>query len=186
MFFSIYGAMSMAKASASPKTAAKTAAHEEDRPGEDYVRAAIAKAGQGDFYDAIARMAIMAMKAGTGRRHLSTAQTALGIIAQGAGVIGINPETVRERVREQAAVVEFAPERASDTLPDLLPDREDRTRALAIFERLAETLDLNAAQQALLRDFRNRLSPAYAGDGGNVVALDAPSRPRKTGRRARA
>jgi pimeloyl-ACP methyl ester carboxylesterase len=186
LFFSIYGAMSMAKASASPRAAAKTAAHEEERPGEDYVRAAIAKAGQGDFYDAIARMAIMAMKAGTGRRHLSTAQTALGIIAQGAGVIGINPETVRERVREQAAVVEFAPERASATLLDLLPAQEDRARALAIFEKLAETLDLNATQQALVREFRTRLSPAYGGEGDNVVVLDAPTRPRKSGRRARA
>ena len=187
LFFSIYGAMSMAKASASPRAAAKTAAHEEERPGEEYVRAAIAKAGQGDFYDAIARMAIMSMKAGTGRRHLSTAQTALGIIAQGAGVIGINPETVRERVREQAAVVEFAPERASATLLDLLPAQEDRARALAIFEKLAETLDLNATQQALLHEFRNRLSPDYGGEGDNVVALEAPTRTRKSGsRRARA
>lgn len=186
LFFTIYGAMSMAKASASPKAVAKTAAHEDERPGEDYVRNAIARAGQGDFYDAIARMAIMAMKTGTGRRRLSTAQTALGIIAKGAGVIGINPETVRERVREQAAVVEFAPERASATLLDLLPAQEDRARALAIFEKLAETLDLNATQQALLREFRTRLSPASGGERDNVVALDAPTRPRKAGRRARA
>jgi pimeloyl-ACP methyl ester carboxylesterase len=186
LFFSVYGAMSMAKALASPKAAARTAAHEEDVPGEDYVRAAIARAGQGDFYDAVARMAIMAMKAGTGRRRLSTAQTALGIIADGAGVVGINPETVRERVREQAAIVEFAPERAAATLPDLLPEKDDRARALAIFEKLGETLDLNAAQQALLREFSVRLSPTHGSDGDNVVALDAPSARRKAGRRAQA
>lgn len=185
LFFAIYGTMSLARAKISPKAQAKTAAHDEDLPGADYVRAAVEKAGQGDFYDAIARMAIMAVKAGTGRRRLSTAQTALGVIAEGAGVTGVNPETLRERVREQAAVVEFAPERAMATLPALLPDAQDRDRALAIFEKLADMVELNAAQERLMLAFRQRLAP-QGSEGGSVVVIDGPARRRRTQGRARA
>ena len=185
LFFSIYGTMSLARAKFSPKAQAKTAAREDDVAGADYVRAAVEKAGQGDFYDAVARMAIMAMKAGTGRRRLSTAQTALGVIADGADVMGVNPETLRERVREQAAIVEFAPERAMATLPALLPEAHDRTRALAIFEKLSDVVDLNAAQERLLGEFRQRLAPQVVADG-TVVPLDGPGRRRRVQGRARA
>ncbi|MCP8937915.1 DUF3141 domain-containing protein [Alsobacter sp. SYSU M60028] len=184
LFFSIYGHMSLYGDAATE--AEETDEARGEVAGAQRVREAIRNAAKGDFHDAIVRMALMAVKAGTGRRRLSAMRASHGLLGRGLGITGVNPDELRRRVGQQSAIVEFAPEVALDTLGQLMPDAGDRARALAVFEAIAAQADLNEAQRVLLDELRVRLGPAApAGDSGKIVALAAGAR-RKAGRRARA
>ncbi len=182
MFFSVYGAMSVASAAkAPPKT---VALQEEEVPGEAFVREAIAGASNGDFYDAAVRMAMLAIKAGTGRRRLSVSQAAIDVIVRDLNITAVDPEVLRGRVREQSAIVEFARDRALSTLPDLLRTPQERETALALFDKLGETVDLNESQKALLAEFHALLAPRGPGDD-RVVAMASATRTRRVARGGR-
>ncbi|MHB2167658.1 DUF3141 domain-containing protein [Alsobacter sp. R-9] len=182
LFFSIYGSMAVAEAVGRPPRTVTLP--EEEVPGEAFVRDAIAHADRGDFYDAAARMAMLAIKAGTGRRRLSTSQAAIDVVARELNIVALDPDVLRQRVRQQSAIVEFAREKAIATLPSLLTTPADRKAALDLFDKLGQTLDLNESQKRLLARFHELLGPETARDD-RVVSLAVAARPKRAGRGGR-
>jgi hypothetical protein len=69
-------------------------------------------------------------------------------------------------------VVALEPERAIETLPRLLADRQDRERLLELIEKAAAMVELNADQAAMRDRIRRVLAP-----GGAATRLRRSSPP---------
>ena len=122
------------------------------------IKEALSHIEEGDRTKAIVRAALLLMKAGTGRRRLSTMKRARDLVGKDIGLVDMPVEAAREIIREQSYVVDFEPVKALMALPKLLPTSHDRRALLDLLDRLEGRIEANAKQVALLNEIRRLLS----------------------------
>jgi hypothetical protein len=135
------------------------------------VQAALAGITEGGRTEAAVRTALLLMKAGTHRRQLSAMKRARELVGADVGLLDMPGDRARAIVRDQSFIVELEPERALDTLPELLKGSGDRDFLLGLLERLEGQIDANDGQRALLARIKADLS------GSGMIGSDRPKAP---------
>ena len=79
------------------------------------------------------------------------------LVGRDLGLVDMPGDLVREIIRDQSYIVDFAPERAVATLPKLLPTPEDRRFTIDLLGRLKGKVETNAKQVALVSEIRRLL-----------------------------
>jgi hypothetical protein len=128
------------------------------------VKEALAHIEEGDRTDAMVRAALLLMKAGTGRRRLSTMKRARELVGQDIGLLDMPAEAAREIIREQSYIVDFEPVKALKALPKLLRISADRRRLLDMLDHVEGRIEANDKQIRLLGEIRRLLSEEEEGD----------------------
>ncbi len=156
-FFMTYGTAALAFAE--EEKAAPTAEDMIDVRTARLIKNALASIETGDKTTAMVRIALLLMKAGTGRSRLSTMRRARELFSKDMGLLEIPTDEARDIIRQQSYIADFEPEQALATLPKLLAGAEDRRAALDFLNRLETHLEANPKQSQLLGEMRRRLSP---------------------------
>ena len=132
---------------------------------------------EGGFTEAAVRAGLLVSRLGRGARRLSTFKRIREAVGRDVGLLDLPAAAAADVVRRQSAIVEQAPERALAALPDLVRTAEERRRLLDILDRLADRLDLEPEQRAMLPRFHDLLAPAPEA----VPAAGPAPRRRRTG-----
>jgi hypothetical protein len=98
------------------------------------------------------------MKAGTGRRRLSTMKQARQLVGQEIGLTAMTAEAAQKIIREQSYIVDFEPLKALAALPKLLRTSADRRRLLDLLDRVAGRIGANEKQNIILGEIRRVLA----------------------------
>lgn len=118
------------------------------------VRAALGRIAEGGYAEAVVRMMILLAKARGGVRRTRLARSN-ALLTTEQPFAALTAAVRQALIREQALVVELAPEEALAALTTLLPSAEERRRALDVVEGVAgpedELGDRAAAMLARLR-----------------------------------
>ncbi|WP_262300283.1 DUF3141 domain-containing protein [Microvirga sesbaniae] len=168
-FFRTYGPAGIGLAGAEKETTAEEPIDVRNAP---LVKEALAHIEEGDRTEAMVRAVLLLMKAGTGRRRLSTMKRARDLISRDLGLLDMPTEAAREIIREQSFIVDFEPVKALTALPKLLRTSADRHRLLTMLDHLEGRIEANEKQVTLLGEIRRLLSEEEAGDksGGRAKA----------------
>jgi pimeloyl-ACP methyl ester carboxylesterase len=169
-FFRTYGPMRVfapppEAAAAAPLVAA----------GRDLMKQALAHMEEGDRVRALVRVALLLVKAGTGRRRLSAMKRTRELVGKDVGLIDMPADTSRAIIREQSYIVELEPEQALATLPKLLRTPDDRRITLELLNRLEGRIEANEKQTALLAEIRRLVAQ------GSEIILK-PKKPARAGK----
>jgi len=114
----------------------QTALPRRERPE---VKAVLAEVGSGGYAEAAIRMLILLARArGSVRR--SRLERSNAILRSVEPFASLGDETRARMINAQSLIVEFEPEQAIATLPDLLPDPAERLRAAELCEEVAGPL----------------------------------------------
>ena len=81
------------------------------------------------------------------------------LVGKDAGLLDLPADAARKIIRQQSYIVDFEPERALSTLPNLLKTSEDRRVTLDVLARLESQIEANPQQIQLLGEIRRVLSP---------------------------
>jgi len=176
-FFRTYGPASISMA-----TEAKEPGEEEpiDARNAPLVKEALSHIEEGGRNSAMVRAALLVMKAGTGRRRLSTMKRTRELISQDLGLLDMPADDAREIVREQSFIVDFEPVRALMTLPKLLRTSADRRGLLDLLDRVEGRIEANAKQITLLGEMRHLLSEDGGGErDGKAIRVMRTTRPKE-------
>ena len=138
------------------------------------VEAALASIGEGGFTEAATRVGLLARARGEGRRKLSTIKQIRELVGDDVGLVALSAQEAQAAIRRQSIIVDHAPDAALATLPRLLPRPEDRSRLLALLDRLASRIALGPEVEGVLADVRRTLDEDAA---GSAFAPPAPARP---------
>jgi hypothetical protein len=134
---------------------------------------------EGSAIEGLARIAMLINKAGSGLRRLSQMQRTREALTPEAWIAHLSEDERRRLLQEETIVVEFEPERAKRSLPNLLRKPNERRHAHALLDRIVEHDALDARQQALVAELR-ALLPVPGSRGGKPPALAAPQRRART------
>jgi len=159
-FFRTYGPAGIGMALNEKEAAAEEPIDVRNAPP---VKEALTHIEEGDATRAMVRAALLLMKAGTGRRRLSTMKRARELIGKEIGLVDMPAEAAQEIIREQSYIVDFEPVKALTALPKLLRDSADRRRLLDLLERVEGRIEVNEKQVALLGEIRRLLSDEDTG-----------------------
>ncbi|MCB8819416.1 DUF3141 domain-containing protein [Microvirga rosea] len=127
------------------------------------VKEALSRIDEGDGTKAMVRTALLLMKAGTGRRRLSTMKRARELVGQEIGLLDMSVEDARGIIREQSYIVDFEPVKALTALPKLLRTPADRRKLLDLLDRVEGRIEANDKQITLLGEIRRLLAEQDAG-----------------------
>ena len=178
VFFTIYGNAYLAYVAEQPAAkqgAVDPLADPRQRPA---VRQALARIAEGGYVEAFARVGFLL--AGTDEPiPLSLLTTAQELIKDYSDLMPPLPMDQWRRIRgEQEIIVRYEPERALETLPQLLND-EERERLLALIERVVSDKRVlerkPTAQQASMLD---RVRKALGGERKTARSQNSPPAPR--------
>jgi len=124
------------------------------------MRATLARVGEGGYAEAVVRMMILLAQARGGVRRDRLARS--NALLQGEQPFAdMTPEARGTLIRQQTVICTMAPAEALATLPRLLPEREERARALAAVEGVAgPDAELGESARAMLEQIRAMLLPA--------------------------
>ena len=104
------------------------------------VQAALLNMDRGGFEEAVIRMLIlMADSRATVRRD--RLERSAKVLGHDEPFASLGPEKRAAIIHQQTLIVEFERERAVETLPDLLPETEDRQRAIEVVEFIAGAVE---------------------------------------------
>ena len=157
-----------------PVTLAKAARRKETEPAESIetavplpIQKAMARIGEGGPAEAVVRIALLLIKAGTGRRRLSgmkeIRQMVKDLVGKEHAYRSVPIDTIRAVIREQSFVVDYEPQQALSALPRLLRAGEDRHRIMAFLDQLTEKLpgkpETTPRQLELLDELKRMLGP---------------------------
>jgi pimeloyl-ACP methyl ester carboxylesterase len=134
---------------------------------------------EGSAIEGLARIAMLINKAGSGLRRLSQMQRTREALTPEAWIAHLSEDERRRLLQEETIVVEFEPERAKRSLPNLLRKPNERRHAHALLDRIVEHDALDARQQALVAELRALLL-VPGSRGGKPPALAAPQRRART------
>lgn len=176
-FFSVYGPASIGMAAAGVEAVAEQPADVRDAP---LVKDALSHIAEGDRRQAMVRAALLLMKAGTGRRRLSTMKRARQLVGEELGLQDMPAGDAQKIIRDQSYIVDFEPEMALSTLPKLLHTSGDRRQLLDLLQRLDGRIEANEKQVALLREMRRLLTE----DDASVRARAEPAAVKRAARPA--
>jgi hypothetical protein len=160
-FFRIYGSASIGMAAEDKEADAEEPIDVRNAP---LVKEALTHIEDGDRTKGMVRVALLLMKAGTGRRRLSVMKRARDLVGKEIGLIDMPTEAAREIIREQSYIVDFEPVKALLALPKLLQTPEDRRGLLDLLGRVEGRIEANDKQITLLAEIR-RLLAEDAPDG---------------------
>jgi len=168
-FFRTYGPAGIGLTAAQSESVVEEPADLRDTPP---VKEALARIGEGGRTEAMVRAVLLLMKAGTGRRRLSTMKRARELISQDLGLLDMTTDAARGLIREQSFIVDFEPVRALVALPRLLRNPVDRRSLLDMLDSLKARIEANDKQVSLMGEIRRLLSEEDAGDrtGGTAKA----------------
>ena len=121
------------------------------------VQAILLGADRGGFEEAVIRMLIlMAQSRATVRRD--RLERSAKVLAHDEPFASLGAEKRAALIHEQSIVVEFERELAIRTLPELLPDRDDRLRAVEVVEYIAGAVEeMEPATMQLVQRFHSVL-----------------------------
>jgi hypothetical protein len=157
-FFRLYGNL-LHLANPSEGTGHQGPVEPRDLP---FVRAALAAIDQGGYPEAVARCLHLLKAKGT-PILLENLQLKAELMKEYRDLVPDLPRDAQRRIRgEQEIIVDFEPEKAIETLPELLADPADRARLLELLERLHADKRVHAAttspeQAAMLARIRRVL-----------------------------
>ena len=118
------------------------------------VRAALARIAEGGYAEAVVRMMILLAKARGGVRRSRLARSQ-ALLTTEQPFAALSASARQALIREQTVIVEMAPDEALATLPVLLPEAEDRRRALATVQDVAgPEEEMGVPAQAMLARLR--------------------------------
>ncbi|QGY03021.1 DUF3141 domain-containing protein [Methylobacterium mesophilicum SR1.6/6] len=175
-FYAVYGPASLAVPAEPGAPAVSEAAGKPSAVAEALVRIE-----EGGLVEAAVRAGLLIARRGSREKRLSTAKRIRELVGREIGLLGRPAEAARRIVRQQSYIVQHEPERALATLPTLVRTAEDRRRLLEILERLAEHMNFDGGQKALMPEFRRLL----AREPLPVQAAAAGAAPQVPGRRTR-
>jgi len=138
-FFSIYGAPAMLRFGASHAWT-RTTMDSKDLAHLPEVEAVLLGMDRGGFAVAVIRMLILIAQARHQVRRDRLERSAR-VLSQDEPFASLGAEKRSALIREQSIVVEFAGEKAVATLPLLLPEAEERQRAIAVVEYIAGAVE---------------------------------------------
>jgi hypothetical protein len=178
-FFQLYGNL-FSYLGGTPEAGREARAQALDPRELPVVKDALAAIDQGGYAEAVTRVGALLARTGEPmpleRLHLRHE-----LIADYRELLpAITPDAWRRLRGEQDIVVRYEPERALETLPQLLKDPADRERLLTLFDRLLkderfQRLKPNDAQVAMFGRIDALLRHGLA--GGKRLAAVAPLRP---------
>jgi hypothetical protein len=168
-FFHTYGPAGIGIAAEAKETVTEEPIDVRNAP---MVKEALAHIEEGDQMKAMVRAALLLMKAGTGRRRLSTMKRARELISQDLGLLDMPTEAARGIIREQSYVVDFEPVKALVALPKLLQTSADRRRLLDMLDHLEGRIEANAKQVTLMGEIRRLLSEEETGGKARAEPID--------------
>ncbi len=154
-FFRTYGPAGIGMAAGEKQTVADEAVDVRKAP---LVKEALAHIEEGGPTQAMVRAALLLMKAGTGRRRLSTMKRARELVGQEIGLLDMPAEAAREIIHEQSYIVDFEPVKALTALPKLLRTPADRRRLLNMLDHVEGRIEANEKQVILLGEIRRLLA----------------------------
>lgn len=160
-FFRTYGPVSIGMPAEEQTSAQENPIEVRNTP---LVKEALSHIEDGDRTKAFVRVALLLMKAGTGRRRLSAMKRVRELVGKDIGLIDMPAEVARGIIREQSYIVDFEPERALTALPKLLRTPADRHGLLDLLGHVEGRIEANAKQVALLGEIRRLLSEDMAED----------------------
>ncbi len=165
-FFQLYGSLfGLGIADADNKAAA--AARTAQQRDAALVRDVLARIGEGGYAAALARTAHLLADRGR-PLPLELFETKAELLREYRALLpDLTPDQMRRIRGEQAIIVEHEPERAIDTLPELLADPADRRRYFDLFGRLLADPRFGARapearQRATFEQLQGALAPAPA------------------------
>jgi Protein of unknown function (DUF3141) len=131
------------------------------------VQAVLLNVDRGTFEEAVIRMLILMAESRATVRRDRLARSAK-VVGHDEPFASLGPEKRAGLSHEQALIVEFEPELALETLPDLLPEMEDRRRVVEVVEYIAGAVEeMEPATIQLVQRFHSVL-------GLPGMALPAP------------
>jgi hypothetical protein len=166
LFFSIYAnmfSMYIAEKHEAQELAAAVTADPRELP---FVKEALASIAEGGYPEAFARLAYMLAPKGDTPLSVLVLRKELAD-AYRAYLPDLPLEQWRRIRGEQEIIARYEPDKAIDTLPDLLEDRADRERLLTLLDKLMEDKRVQFAQptpeqQAMLERIHEVLAPVPA------------------------
>jgi pimeloyl-ACP methyl ester carboxylesterase/tellurite resistance protein len=157
-FHTLYGGLAALGVAGNALSASTDPLAEPADPPE--VRAALARIAEGTYAEAVVRMLILLADARGGVRRDRLARSN-ALLTSEPPFSELSTSARQALIREQRAIAAFAPERAVETLPQLLTDATDRTRALAVVAAVAGPAEeMDASVTAMLARFRSVLGGA--------------------------
>lgn len=147
LFFMIYGGLATIGA-AEPDEAefVETKVNPRDLP---FVREALSAVAKGGYPEFVARVsAILGKSAGV--IPFKRLEYFDEMVKTDEILSNLSPDEFRRILSEQSVIVEFEPERAFETLPELLSGETDKTRALGALQAIKTSRVLNKQQTAML------------------------------------
>jgi pimeloyl-ACP methyl ester carboxylesterase len=160
-FFRIYGSASIGMAAEDKEADAEEPIDVRSAP---LVKEALTHIEDGDRTKGMVRVALLLMKAGTGRRRLSAMKRARDLVGKDIGLLDMPAEVARDIIREQSYIVDFEPVKALLALPKLLQTPEDRRGLLDLLDRVEGRIEANDKQVTLLGEIRRLLSEEEEGN----------------------
>ena len=150
------------------------------------VREVLDTLDEGSAVEGLARIAMLIGKAGSGHRRLSQMRTTREILSPDGQIAHLSEDERRRLLQEETIVVEFEPERAKRSLPNLLRSATERRRAHALLDWTEAQPGLEERQRRLAAELRALLPLAGARGKAAPAKRTAKRKPARARARARA
>ena len=150
------------------------------------VREVLDTLDEGSAVEGLARIAMLIGKAGSGHRRLSQMRTTREILSPDGQIAHLSEDERRRLLQEETIVVEFEPERAKRSLPNLLRSATERRRAHALLDWTEAQPGLEERQRRLAAELRALLPLAGARGAAAPAKRTAKRKPARARARARA
>jgi pimeloyl-ACP methyl ester carboxylesterase len=173
-FFQVYGNLFSLYVADKHETEARRHAVPTDPRELPYVKEALASIAEGGYPAAVARCGYLLQRKGV-PLPLARLELKRDFIADYRELIPhVAPDEMRRIRGEQEIVVNYEPERAIETLPDLVADPADRARLIELGERLVtdervQRMGATPEQVAMLKRIRRVLGVPEAGLGAASI-----------------
>ncbi|MBP2150410.1 DUF3141 domain-containing protein [Xanthobacter flavus] len=149
-FFRLYGTAAMLDPDL---TAPATAAALVEQPPAE-VAAALAAIREGGFTDAGVRVALIGFKRGGNERRLSTLKQIRELVGYELGLLALPSDVAQAIIRRQSIIVDRNEAAAIATLPALLKTPQERSRLLAMLDRLTANMDIAPEAASVVDEVR--------------------------------
>ena len=148
------------------------------------VREVLDTLDEGSAVEGLARIAMLIGKAGSGHRRLSQMRTTREILSPDGQIAHLSEDERRRLLQEETIVVEFEPERAKRSLPNLLRSATERRRAHALLDWTEAQPGLEERQRRLAAELRALLPLAGARGAAAPAKRNAKRKPARARARA--
>ena len=123
------------------------------------VRAALERIGTGGYAEALVRMLVLIAATRAGGVRRSRLERSFSVLTTQEPFASMDVEVRARLIHEQSLIARFAPDQAFASLPQLLPGKRDRTRALKNVDWVVgDTLEMEQSTRARLAELRELLA----------------------------